>query len=104
MQPSNIMAITHTVLVPVRPTTRAGTNPQIFARVQSPSLTSITFLTDPQSEQAVDRNAYDPEVLDYAERTAADAVRACALDPTVTTTPGLQISQALPQISSAPGE
>ena len=103
MNTTHAMWLVHTVLVPLQVTTKAGTNPTIYALVQSPAHKTVTLVNDPVSETPIDPDAYDDAAIEYAMRAAAEAIRGCAMDPGVTNIPRSQVSWSLPDAGPSPG-
>ena len=92
MNATNAMWLVYTVLVPLHVTTKAGTNPTIYALVRTPAQDAITLVSDPVSKTPIDRDAYEDIAIDYAMRAASEALQACAHDPGIANMPGSQVS------------
>ena len=102
MNTLNALWVIHTVFVPLQVTTKAGTNPTIYARVKTPTNDPVMLMNDPVTETPINAEDYDDIAIEYAMRAAAEAIRACAIAPGVRTIPASQAGTFLPETGPAP--
>ena len=96
MSAAHAMWVVHTLFVPLEIATKAGTCPRIYARVRTPAQDPVTLVTDPATQTPIDTDAYDDQGLEYARRIAAEAVRACAINPELATIAASQENVFIP--------